>query len=80
MKVFFVLKRKCCNMSFNFITFLFFFDIYVGSIVYYGCEVWGFYFVLDIEKIYFNYCKNIFNVKRGIFNVVIYCELGRMFL
>lgn len=28
--------------------FLFFFDIYVGSIVYYGCEVWGFYFVLDM--------------------------------
>lgn len=78
MKALFALKRKCCNMSLNFTTLLSLFDTYVGSIAYYGCEVWGFHSAPDIEKIHLNYCKNILNVKRGTSNAVIYCELGRM--
>lgn len=37
----FALKRRCytCNMSINFTTLFSPFDTYVGSIVYYGCEV-----------------------------------------
>lgn len=74
----FALKRKFCNMTLNFTTLLSLFDTYVGSIAYYGCEVWGFHSAPDIEKIHLNYCKNILNVKRWTSNSVIYCELGRM--
>lgn len=74
----YALKRKCCNMTLNFTTLLSLFDTYVGSIAYYGCEVWGFHSAPDIEKIHLNYCKNILNVKRCTSNSAIYCELGRM--
>lgn len=78
MKALFALKRKCCNMTLNFNSLLSLFDTYVGSIAYYGCEVWGFHSAPDLEKIHLNYCKNILNVKRCTSNSVIYCELGRM--
>lgn len=35
--------------------------------------------LLNVSNLY-NDCKNILNVKRFILNVVIYCELGRVFL
>lgn len=42
----------------------FFFDIYVSSILNYGCEVWGNYSVCDIEKIYLEFIKNVLCVRK----------------
>ena len=76
-KALFALKRKCCNMSLNYITLLSLFDTYIGSIAHYGCEVWGFHRAPEIEKVHIDFCKNILGVKRSTPNAAIYCELGR---
>lgn len=57
MKAPFALKKTYCNLSLNLTTLLSLFDTYVGNIANYGCEVWGSYFVRDVEKIHLNYCK-----------------------
>lgn len=54
--------------------------MYVYSIFLYVCEIWGFYKVFDIEKVYFNFCKRIFGVNKRIINNLVYYELGRFFL
>ena len=53
------------------------FDTYISSVLYYGCEVWGFHKSPEIERVHIEYCKRILNVKTCTPNVMTYYELVR---
>ena len=53
------------------------FDAFVGSILSYGCETWGFSKSKEIERIHLKFCKRILNVKSSTSNAGVYGELGR---
>lgn len=53
------------------------FDAFVGSILSYGSEVWGFSKSKEIERIHLKFCKRILKVKLSTSNAGIYGELGR---
>ena len=55
------------------------FDKLVHPVIDYGsgCEVWGFHKAPAVEKLYLQYCKRIFHVKRSTANFFVYGELGR---
>ena len=76
-KAMFALFTKCNNMNLNVETLLHLFDTYVGSILSYGCEVWGASKANDIEKVHTHFCKRILHVKKSTSNSMVYCELGR---
>ena len=44
------------------------FDSFVGSILCYGCEVWGFGKSKDIERVHLKFCKRILQVKTSTSN------------
>lgn len=44
-------------MIFNYEILLLFFDCYVGGIINYVLEIWGFYKGNNVEKLYFDFCK-----------------------
>ena len=44
------------------------FDTYVTSIVYDGCEVWGFHKGSDIETLHLYYLKRILKVRKSTVN------------
>ena len=52
-------------------------DACVGSILSYGCEVWGFGKNKEIERIHLKFCKLVLNVKSSTSNAGVYGELGR---
>ena len=35
------------------------FDTYVGSVLNYGCEIWGFHNGIDVEKVQLQYLKTL---------------------
>ena len=53
------------------------FDAFVGSILNYACETWGYSKSKDIERIHLKFCKRILNVKLTTSNAGVYGELGR---
>lgn len=53
------------------------FDAFVGSILNYSCEIWGFGKCKDIERIHLKFCKVLLKVKSSTCNVGVYGELGR---
>ena len=53
------------------------FDAFVGSILHYSSEVWGYGTFNDIEKVHLNFCKRILNVKGSTSTLGVYGELGR---
>ena len=53
------------------------FDAFVGSILNYASEVWGFTKSDDIERIHLKFCKRLLQVKINTCNVAVYGELGR---
>ena len=53
------------------------FDAFVGSILSYGCETWGFSKSKEIERIHLKFCKRILNVKSSTSNAGVYGELRR---
>lgn len=53
------------------------FDSFVGSILSYSSEVWGYTKSKDIERIHMKFCKRILNVRISTCNASIYGELGR---
>ena len=40
------------------------FDTYVGSVLYYGCEIWGFHYGKVVEKVQLQYLKTLLGVKK----------------
>ena len=59
-------------------TLLSLFDTYIGSILNYGCEVWGFNKANSHEIIHMQFFKRILGVKRSTTNMMVYSELGRL--
>ena len=53
------------------------FDAFVGSILNYGCPIWGFTKSCELERIHLQFCKTILGVKQSTSNAAIYAELGR---
>ena len=56
------------------------FDSVVASILYYGCETWGFLNAESIERIHRKFLKYLVNVKMSTCNYAIYKEFGRYHL
>ena len=54
-----------------------FFDAFVGSILGYNCEVWGFARAENIERIHRKFCKCLLNVKMSTNSLALYAEVGR---
>ena len=53
------------------------FDAFVGSILSYACEIWGFGKSKAIERIHLKFCKQLLSVRSSTANVAVYGELGR---
>ena len=53
------------------------FDSLVGSILHYGCEIWGFSNAECIERVHRKFCKWILNVKMSTNSNALYNKLGR---
>ena len=53
------------------------FDAFVGSIIEYGCEIWGFTKSKELERIHLKFLKYILCVKSSTSNMAVYGELGR---
>ena len=41
------------------------FNEYIGDILNYSCEVWGFHSARDIEQVQLSFCKRILGVKKS---------------
>ena len=72
-----VLLANTRKYDFNVKTLCQLFDSFVGSILSYGCEVWGFTKSKELERIHLKFCKLILKVKTSTSNAGIYGELGR---
>ena len=53
------------------------FDAFVGSVLSYGSEIWGFGKSKTIERVHLKFCKRLLNVRQTSCNNAIYGELGR---
>ena len=53
------------------------FDAFVGSILSYSCEIWGFGKCKEIERIHLKFCKYLLKVKSSTCNIGVYGELER---
>ena len=53
------------------------FDAFVGSILKYASEIWGFTKSKDIERINLKFCKRMLQVRLNSCNASVYGELGR---
>ena len=53
------------------------FDSFVGSILNYGAEIFGFSKSKEMERIHLNFCESILNVRKSTCNAAVYAELGR---
>ena len=71
------MKKSSKPLFLNQSSLLSLFDTYVASVLFYGCEIWGFQKADLIEKIHLDFCKNVLNVKGCTPNIMIYFELGR---
>lgn len=76
-KAMFCLMKTVKENHFNIQTKLELFDTYVGSILNYGCEIWGNHKDPDIERVHLNFLKRILGVKRSTLNMMVYRELDR---
>ena len=66
--------RKC---DFNIKTLCQLFDSFVGSILSYGCEVWGFSKSKELERIHLKFCKTILKAKTCTSNAGGYGDMCR---
>ena len=53
------------------------FDTYFGSVLNYGCEIWGCHYGKVVEKVQLQYLKTLLGVKKIYNSSVVYCETGR---
>ena len=52
------------------------FDVFVGSVLSYACEIWGYTKSKDIECIHLKFCKELLQVKSSMCNATVNGELG----
>ena len=53
------------------------FDSFVGAVLGYGSEIWGYNKYKNIETVHLKFCKQLLNVRRSTASVGVYGELGR---
>ena len=53
------------------------FDQLVIPILLYGCEVWAFGDIADIESFYLRFCKQVLRLKTNTATCMVYGEIGR---
>ena len=53
------------------------FDAFVGSILLYASEIWGFSKSKEIERVHLKFCKHLLNVRLNTCTAGVYGELGR---
>ena len=53
------------------------FDSFVGSILLYASEIWGFSKSKETERVHLNFCKRLLNVRLNTCTAGVYGELGR---
>ena len=53
------------------------FDTFVGSVLSYSCEVWGFGKCKSIERIHLKFCKALLKVRSSTPSLGVYGDLGR---
>ena len=53
------------------------FDAMVLPIITYGCEIWGYRVVKDVENVHITFLKHILNVRKTTCNAMVYGELGK---
>jgi hypothetical protein len=53
------------------------FDTFIGPILFYACEIWGFHAAQSIESLHLRYCKKVLSVRKCVPNNCVYGELGR---
>lgn len=77
-KSLFLLRKNMRDLYLNTGSLSSVFDTYVGSVVSYGCEIWGFHPAPEIEKLHIEFCKQSLNVGKKAMNLLVYNELGRL--
>ena len=77
-KALFAINNSLKNHCFNVETKCSVFDMYVGSVLAYGSEIWGFHKAPDVEKVHINFGKDVLGVNRKTCNNMVYCEIGRL--
>lgn len=53
------------------------FDAMVMPIIMYGCEIWGYKIIKDVENIQVTFLKNVLGVRKTTCNSMVYGELGK---
>lgn len=76
-KAMYCLLSKMKPLQLNVNTKLSLFDTYIGSIVHYGCELWGQHPASELESIHLDFCKKLLCVKKSVTSMMVYFELGR---
>ena len=72
-----VLLCKCQDYDLKPSTLCQLFDAFVGSIIYYGAEVWGYTKSKEIERLHLKFLKRLLKVRLNTCNNMVYGELGR---
>ena len=70
-------KLNCYISNLDVSILLNLFDSHVGSVLNYGCEIWGFHNAPTIERVHRKFLKKILNVDINANNEVVYGETGR---
>ena len=77
-KALFVLYKKIRNISLPIDIQLKLFDQLIQPILLYGCEIWGYENIMNIERVHLGFCKRILGVRSTTPNFMVYGELGRV--
>ena len=72
-----VLLCKCQDYDLKPSTLCQLFDAFVGSIINYGAEVWGYTKSKELERLHLKFLKRLFKVRLNTCNNMVYGELGR---
>ena len=69
-------KARKLNLPPDIISHLF--DVCIVPILLYGCEIWGFSDLTEIERVQLFFCKYILRLNRSTANCMVLGELGRL--
>ena len=76
-RAFYAMKMKLESLCLPIDLHLQLFDQLVLPILLYGCEVWGFEKITQVEIFYLKFCKGLLGVHRKTPNCIVYGELGK---
>ena len=77
LKAMYTLLSKCNMLDLKPSILCQLFDAFVGSILNYSSEIWGFSKSKEIERVHLKFCKRILKVRLNACNNQVYGELGR---